>query len=67
MTLDCTCNRLKEAEAALKMACEKISDMCGTCPAAWFGWDLEECADECTDNYAECWRKALIRKARREA
>ena len=66
MTLDCTCNRLKEAEAALKMACEEIAGMCGTCPADQFGWEVVYC-ENCSDDYAECWIKAFIRKARRDA
>lgn len=69
MTDWCSCNKLREAEAALTRACEEIVGMCGTCPADQFGWDLEECADECrsTVNYTECWSKAFIRKARRDA
>lgn len=66
MTLDCTCNRLKEAEAALKMACEEIAGMCGTCPFDQYGWE-GDCYENCRNDHAECWRKALIRKARRDA
>ena len=63
----CSCNRLREAEAALTRACEELVEAFGTCPSDKFGWDLEECGNSCQDEYVECWRKALIRKARRNA
>ena len=62
----CSCNRLREAEAALKMACEEIADRSGACPSYAYGWEVEECAESCRNDHAECWRKALIRKARRD-
>ena len=67
MTEWCSCNKLKEAEAALKMACEEIAGRDLSCPFNTYGWSLPECVDDCRDEYAECWRKAFIRKERRES
>ena len=67
MTLDCTCNRLREAEAALLMACKELEGAFGSCPADLFGWELPRCETDCNDDYIECWREAFIHRARRDA
>ena len=66
MTLNCECNRLREAESALFLACNELEVATESCPADMFGWDLPRCVNDCKDDYAECWREAFIRKARRE-
>lgn len=63
----CSCNKLKEAQAALMMACKELEGAFGTCPADQFGWELPRCETDCRDNSAECWREVFLRKARREA
>ena len=67
MTDWCTCNKLRETEAALMMACKELEDAIGTCPAVKFGWELPRCETDCHDDYAECWREAFVRRARRDA
>lgn len=69
MSLDCKCNRLREAEWALRVACAKLADVSGTCPADQENCEPRNCEKECYSgiDFADCWARYFTYMARREA
>lgn len=71
MTLDCTCNRLTEAErkaeklwAALMEAGSEVEAHKLDCPYGHYHVEPRDCDADCNDdiNYAECWALYFLMK-----
>ena len=76
MTLDCACNLLKEAaekaaqvEWEFRVACAKLADVLGTCPADHECCEPRNCEKECYYgiDMGDCWARHFMYTARRES